>query len=193
MLTDTCSLEREPTLLAITQLHDVEEDIWSPTYGLKGKLDATVQILISSPATLLTQTRTMATHPTPLEIKTGRAIAGIEHRAQTLLYTLLASDRYATHIPVGLLYYTQSEEVVKVPANRNEIRALLVQRNLLAGFVVRNQGRTRKGGKKGEVDIEEPFLPATIDSERVCGRCYALDTCMLYRKVCFFNFSYSSI
>ena len=184
MLTDTYSLEREPTLLAITQLHDVEEDIWSPTYGLKGKLDATVQILISSPATLPTQTRTMATHPTPLEIKTGRAIAGIEHRAQTLLYTLLASDRYATHIPAGLLYYTQSEEVVKVPANRNEIRALLVQRNLLAGFVVRNQGRTRKGGKKGEVDIEEPFLPATIDNERVCGRCYALDACMLYRKVC---------
>lgn len=177
-------------LLAITQLHDVEEDIWSPTYGLKGKLDATVQVLISSPLTLPTHARRTITHPTPLEIKTGRAIAGIEHRAQTLLYTLLASERYATHIPAGLLYYTQSEEVVKVPVNRNEVRALLAQRNLLAGFVVRrSQGRTGKSGKRAEVDIEEPFLPATIDSERVCGRCYALDTCMLYRKVSFFIFS----
>lgn len=123
--------------MAITQLHDVEEDIWSPTYGLKGKLDATVQALISSPPSLPTQTRSTTTHPTPLEIKTGRAIAGTEHRAQTLLYTLLASERYATPVPAGLLYYTQSEEVVKVPANRNEIRALLAQRNLLAGFVVR--------------------------------------------------------
>lgn len=177
--------------MAITQLHDVEEDIWSPTYGLKGKLDATVQALISSPPSLPTQTRSTTTHPTPLEIKTGRAIAGTEHRAQTLLYTLLASERYATPVPAGLLYYTQSEEVVKVPANRNEIRALLAQRNLLAGFVVRrSRGRTGKSGKKREVDIEEPFLPATLDSERVCGRCYALDTCMLYRKVCSFNFSY---
>lgn len=169
-------------MLAITQLHDVEEDIWSPTYGLKGKLDATVQALISSPSTLQTR-RSTTTHPTPLEIKTGRAIAGSEHRAQTILYTLLASERYATPVPAGLLYYTQSEEVVKVPANRNEVRALLAQRNILASFVVRrSRGRTGKSGKK-EGDIEEAFLPATIDSERACGRCYALDTCMLYRKV----------
>jgi DNA replication ATP-dependent helicase Dna2 len=31
--------------------------------------------------------------------------------------------------------------------------------------------------------MEEPFLPPTIDDERTCKRCYALDTCMLYRKV----------
>ncbi|KAG6839628.1 hypothetical protein H0H87_000364 [Tephrocybe sp. NHM501043] len=28
----------------------------------------------------------------------------------------------------------------------------------------------------------EPFLPPTIDNERVWKRCYALDICMLYRK-----------
>lgn len=30
----------------------------------------------------------------PLEIKTGRSIGGVRHRAQTLLYTLLMQDRY---------------------------------------------------------------------------------------------------
>jgi hypothetical protein len=31
---------------------------------------------------------------------------------------------------------------------------------------------------------EEPFLPPMID-ERACNKCYALDTCMLFRKVRF--------
>lgn len=30
----------------------------------------------------------------PLELKTGRSISGMEHRAQTMLYTLMMSDRY---------------------------------------------------------------------------------------------------
>ena len=68
----------------------------------------------------------------------------------------------------------------------NEIRGLIGVRNLLAGFVVRrgSAGRGRESGRKekGEV-MEEPFLPPTIDDERACKRCYALDACMLYRKV----------
>lgn len=30
----------------------------------------------------------------PFEIKTGRMVGGIEHRAQTMLYTILVSERY---------------------------------------------------------------------------------------------------
>ncbi|OAX34925.1 hypothetical protein K503DRAFT_409957 [Rhizopogon vinicolor AM-OR11-026] len=37
ILTNTRSSADQNSLLAISQLHDVEEDIWSPTYGLKGK------------------------------------------------------------------------------------------------------------------------------------------------------------
>lgn len=164
---------------------------------MKGKLDATVQALVSIPsaptramfkASALKKDNT-TTYPTPLEIKTGRAIAGTEHRAQTLLYTLLASARYATPVPSGLLYYTQSEEVVRIPQGRNEIRGLIGGRNLLAGYIVR-RGRSKSGNdcKKGgeeEVGTEEPFLPPTIDDDRTCKRCYALDACMLYRKVFF--------
>ncbi|KAN0081509.1 DNA replication factor Dna2, partial [Tylopilus felleus] len=40
ILTNTRAAANQNTLLAITSLHDIEEDIWSPTYGLKGKLDA---------------------------------------------------------------------------------------------------------------------------------------------------------
>jgi len=63
---------------------------------------------------------------------------------------------------------------------RNELRGLIGGRNLLAGYIVR---RGQVGRGKGEIEVEEPFLPPTLDDERTCKRCYALDTCMLYRKV----------
>ena len=106
----------------------------------------------------------------------------------------------------GLLFYTQSEggEIVRVPRGRNEIRGLMSARNEMASYMWR---RVRKGKSRAmemdmEVDIEdaslgvsnhnpppidvgvedEPFLPPPIDDERACKRCYALDTCLLFRK-----------
>jgi DNA replication ATP-dependent helicase Dna2 len=121
----------------------------------------------------------------PFEIKTGRSVAGMEHRAQTMLYTLLAAERYGVEVPSGLLYYTQSEEVVRVPQSRNELRALIGARNEMASYM------TRRNTHSKEQEIEEPFLPPTIDDERLCKRCYAVDTCMLFRKVCSSFFSTS--
>ena len=96
ILTNTRSSADQNSLLAISQLHDVEEDIWSPTYGLKGKLDATVQAVIAE-STIdkdVKKEPQLSIHTMPFEIKTGRSIAGMEHRAQTMLYTLLAAERY---------------------------------------------------------------------------------------------------
>jgi hypothetical protein len=36
----------------------------------------------------------MEDRPMPFEIKTGRAVGVMEHRAQTMLYTLLMEERY---------------------------------------------------------------------------------------------------
>lgn len=40
-------------------------------------------------------------------------------------------------------------------------------------------------GDEAEAEPEEdrPLLPAPIDEERSCKRCYAVDACMLFRKV----------
>ncbi|OAX37312.1 Dna2-domain-containing protein [Rhizopogon vinicolor AM-OR11-026] len=178
ILTNTRSSANQNSLLAISQLHDVEEDIWSPTYGLKGKLDATVQAVIAESTIdkYVKKEPQLSIHIMPFEIKTGRSVAGMEHRAQTMLYTLLAAERYGVEVPSGLLYYTQSEEVVRVPQSRNELRALIGARNEMAAYMMRRNTH----GK--EQEIEEPFLPPTIDDERLCKKCYALDTCMLFRK-----------
>ncbi|KAI0262628.1 Dna2-domain-containing protein [Gloeopeniophorella convolvens] len=172
VLSDTRAARGETALLAIRTLHDVEEDIWSPTYGLKGKLDASVEAVVapdSGPSVV---------HPAPFEIKTGRAVAGLEHRAQTMLYTLLMQERYGEPVDRGLLYYTQSEEVISVPASRLEMRALVAVRNTIAEWMARRF----RGFGRARLDQGRRFLPPTIDSERLCGRCFALDACMLYRR-----------
>jgi DNA replication ATP-dependent helicase Dna2 len=125
--------------------------------------------------------------PKPFEIKTGRPVVSLEHRAQTMLYTLLTEERYGADVSSGLLFYTQSEEVVRVPAARNDVKGLIAARNEMAVYMMR---RTQKSNHRSTGDgtrvpeTAEPFLPPTIDDQRVCKRCYALDTCMLYRKVC---------
>ncbi|KAH6910014.1 DNA replication factor Dna2-domain-containing protein [Coprinopsis sp. MPI-PUGE-AT-0042] len=125
--------------LAIKRVHEVEEDIWSPKYGLKGKLDVTLEVVVDEEGrgaglpvapsgvsrtgffkagkqTTLPSMKPLQSHPRPFEIKTGRSIGGMEHRAQTMLYTLLASERYGVEVDKGLLFYTQSDsgEIVQV-------------------------------------------------------------------------------
>ncbi|THH11174.1 hypothetical protein EW146_g8137 [Bondarzewia mesenterica] len=184
ILSNTRASKDQTSLLAISHLHDVEEDIWSPAYGLKGKLDASVEAIITPSVPPSTSSLSSSSRPVPFEIKTGRSTAGMEHRAQTMLYTLLMSERYCAPVEEGLLYYTQSEEVISVPAGRHEVRALIRVRNSIADSMARRfEEGYGSGGPDGTGDAEgSSFLPETIDDERICGRCFALDACMLYRK-----------
>ena len=198
--------------LALTALHDVEEDIWSPTYGLKGKVDASVQVLIEQkkeattsklschkPGNSDTRIWTM-----PFEIKTGRSTGLSEHRAQTMLYTLLMAERYGAllllcsfpvldfdyalvgvEVPSGLLYYTQSGELMNVSVVRNELKDLIMARNELASYMMRKRGNGQ--GEDSMKPAARAFLPPTIDDDYKCSRCYVVDGCLLYRKVSSFH------
>lgn len=73
--------------MSVNKLLDVEEHVWSPMYGLKGNIDATVQVTMKDGVKSDTLT-------VPFEIKTGKNSSSATHRAQTALYTLLVSDRY---------------------------------------------------------------------------------------------------
>ena len=192
--------------LAITQLHGVEEEIWAPRYGLKGKVDASLQVCIdectepdrSGQRKLTPRHRTTST-VMPFEIKTGLAVAGMEHRAQTMLYSLLIAERYGSSSSDlaasslaslrgagGLLFYTQLEELVRVPSGWNEVRGLIMARNELASYLARSRQEievTTRTGSQKNVNQSKSILPPTIDQRRLCERCYASDACMLYRKV----------
>lgn len=75
--------------ISINKLLDVEEHVWSPMYGMKGNIDATVQIAMKDDE----GQRTLVV---PLELKTGKNTSNTSHRAQTALYTLLLADRYGS-------------------------------------------------------------------------------------------------
>ncbi len=75
--------------IAINKILDIEENIWSPMFGVKGKVDATVQSVSK------TQQGQYKTIVAPLEVKTGKR-QNMSHRAQTSLYNILLSDRYGS-------------------------------------------------------------------------------------------------
>ncbi|CAD0023423.1 unnamed protein product [Aureobasidium pullulans] len=128
----------------ITKLLDVEEHVWSPTYGLKGNIDATVQVRMEDELGQRALT-------VPFEVKTGRNTTNTSHRAQTALYTLLLSDRYDLDVIYGLLYYMENSSVTRIPAIRHELRHMIMQRNELACYV------------QSQITIGEPIV---ISSEK---------------------------
>ena len=88
-------------------------------------------------------------------------------------------------MPSGLLYYTQSEEIMRVMTPRNELKGLIMARNELASYMMRKRvGRIAGEGSGGPTG--RPFLPPTLDDDYKCSKCYVVDGCMLYRKVLYF-------
>jgi len=82
--------------LCINKILDIEENIWSPMFGLKGKIDASVQVVVKTSKKYgEAEIRTLTV---PFELKTGKKSNVISHRAQTMLYTLLMTDRYGKAI-----------------------------------------------------------------------------------------------
>lgn len=146
-------------IMSINKLLDVEEHVWSPEYGLKGNIDATVQVVMQDDLGERVLT-------VPFEIKTGKNSSSSSHRAQTALYTLLLSDRYDVEIAYGILYYLETSEINRIPAIRHEIRHMVMKRNELACYV-----------------RERLELPPMLREDHKCNKCYAQESCFLYHKL----------
>jgi DNA replication ATP-dependent helicase Dna2 len=160
-MADHCGSSDAKPKVCVNKVLDIEEHVWSPTYGLKGNIDATVQVRIEEDPDVPPKTLIV-----PLEVKTGKNTSLVNHRAQTMLYTLLMSDRYDVDVKCGMLYYVDAKESIRVRALRNEIRGLIMGRNELAKWI-----KSREG------------LPEMLKSPRDCKNCYASDSCLVYHKV----------
>ncbi|RYP17541.1 hypothetical protein DL767_010001 [Monosporascus sp. MG133] len=145
--------------MCVSKLLDVEEHVWSPMYGMKGNIDATVQVTMMDGVHRRTLT-------VPFEVKTGKN-ATSNHQAQTSLYNLLLSDRYDIEIAYGILYYMETSQTIRIPTVRNELRHMIMQRNQLACYV-------------RERSVQ---LPPMKRSTNACGRCYAKVPCFIYHKL----------
>ncbi|KAJ5810103.1 uncharacterized protein N7503_002321 [Penicillium pulvis] len=145
--------------LSISKLLEVEEHVWSPMYGLKGNIDATVQVACNSE-------NGKKNLVVPLELKTGKRDTNQGHRAQTALYTLLLSDRYDINVTFGLLYYLELNKTFSIRGIRHEILQMVQVRNRLAVYI-----------------REKLQLPPMLKRARMCNRCYAKTPCLIYHKL----------
>lgn len=181
--------------LVITDVHDIEELIWSPVLGLKGKIDATVHFRVDG----------VDSGVGIFELKTGSSMgySGVSHAAQVALYNLLMSDRYDQHVNHGLISYVRYQEALKAvredeersnstgdriglsqtPASfdqgaknksvrptRSEVVGLIMQRNSLASYL--------------RFDASVKHLPPTIKGrENLCAKCFASDNCLIQHKL----------
>ncbi|PCG96179.1 Dna2/Cas4, domain of unknown function DUF83 [Penicillium occitanis (nom. inval.)] len=145
--------------LSINKLLEVEEHVWSPMYGLKGNVDATVQVAYNDDGDQKTLT-------IPLEVKTGKKDTSHSHRAQTSLYTLLLSDRYDIEVTFGLLYYLEMKKMFRIRGIRHELLQMIQERNRLAGFI-----------------REKMELPPMIQRKHLCNQCYSKTACFVYHKL----------
>lgn len=78
---------------------------------------------------------------------------------------MLSSD-LDVDIIYGILYYTETSEISRIPAVRHELIHMVMQRNELASYV-----RQR---------LE---LPPMLKNPHLCGKCYAQTACFLYHKL----------
>lgn len=71
----------------------MEENLWVPEFGIKGKVDITVKTKYDGKLKIM-----------PIELKTGRASGSAEHRGQVILYVIMMAE-LGMDVDSGLLLY----------------------------------------------------------------------------------------
>ncbi|XP_067672136.1 DNA replication ATP-dependent helicase/nuclease DNA2-like [Haliotis asinina] len=155
----------------VVKVHDIEENIWSPRFGVKGKIDMTVQVEFPKAAQ---QKKKVL----PLELKTGRPTFSIEHKGQVTLYSMMMSDRREDP-EEGLLLYLKEPVMTKVAVKGDNKRGLIQLRNELAYYV---KQQVKKSVENGHVTYQYGHLPKPINNHRSCSKCPQLLNCAVYQR-----------
>ncbi|XP_076435197.1 DNA replication ATP-dependent helicase/nuclease DNA2-like [Babylonia areolata] len=163
---------REAGDISVVQIHDIEETIWSPRIGVKGKIDMTVEVEMGKAGARKRKVL-------PLELKTGKASYSVEHKGQVTLYSMMMCDR-RENPGEGLLLYLKHNDMDTVPVRPENTRGLLQLRNEMAYYLSRQVKTSR--GEGGEVVHQLGCLPSPINSQRSCSKCPQLVNCALYQR-----------
>ncbi|XP_069651860.1 DNA replication ATP-dependent helicase/nuclease DNA2 isoform X1 [Haliaeetus albicilla] len=153
----------------IVDILDIEENIWSPRFGLKGKIDVTARVKIHHQSGV--QSRIM-----PLELKSGKESNSIEHRSQVILYTLLNLERRVDP-EAGFLLYLKTGTMYPVSGARMDRRELMKLRNHVAFYLMHSTYKSAVGRQHSQLAA----LPPVIDSQ-ACKYCSQIHNCFLYSR-----------
>ncbi|KFV40910.1 DNA replication ATP-dependent helicase/nuclease DNA2, partial [Tyto alba] len=155
--------------IEIVDILDIEENIWSPRFGLKGKIDVTARVKIHRRTGV--QSRIM-----PLELKSGKESNSIEHRSQVILYTLLNLERRVDP-ESGFLLYLKTGTMYPVSGARMDRRELMKLRNHVAFYLMHSTHKPAMG-KHSQLAA----LPPVIDDSQACKYCSQIHNCFLYSR-----------
>ncbi|GMR37101.1 hypothetical protein PMAYCL1PPCAC_07296, partial [Pristionchus mayeri] len=150
----------------IREIHDIEENIWMPAIGLKGKIDVSLEVDATthdSPFSHSTQHWLL-----PLELKTGKSSASADHAGQVLMYTMMLAHRYSLPIHEGRLLYLKDGITRRVMPRSAELKGIISRRNDVASFI--------------GVGSSYKKLPAPRSETRFCTKCDYASACTLYGK-----------
>ncbi|XDV50215.1 hypothetical protein PO909_019314 [Leuciscus waleckii] len=157
----TCSM-------TVTDFVDIEENIWCPSFGLKGKIDVTAGVRIHR------RGRKPIERIVPLELKTGKESNSIEHRSQVILYTLMSSARRCDP-EAGFLIYLKTGSLHPVVGNHMDRRELIKIRNSLAHHIGNNLIKMEGGSQMAP-------LPAMVSDQQACKYCPQKRNCAVYNR-----------
>ncbi|XP_035516022.1 DNA replication ATP-dependent helicase/nuclease DNA2-like [Morone saxatilis] len=156
------------TVVTVTELADIEENVWSPRFGLKGKIDVTARVRIQRRSH-----RTLEEKTVPLELKTGKESNSIEHRSQVILYTLMSLERYNPE--AGFLLYLKTGNLHPVVPTHMDRRELLKLRNTLVHYI-------HNCVEKEEKQSRLSRLPDILTNRQTCQYCPQKRNCALYER-----------
>uniref|UniRef100_A0A8C8AGL0 DNA replication ATP-dependent helicase/nuclease n=1 Tax=Otus sunia TaxID=257818 RepID=A0A8C8AGL0_9STRI len=156
--------------IEIVDILDIEENIWSPRFGLKGKIDVTARVKIHRQSGV--QSRIM-----PLELKSGKESNSIEHRSQVILYTLLNLERRVDP-EAGFLLYLKTGTMYPVSGTRMDRRELMKLRNHVAFYLTHSTYKSAVGKEHSQLAA----LPPVIDDSQACKYCSQIHNCFLYSR-----------
>ncbi|KAJ8712978.1 hypothetical protein PYW08_008282 [Mythimna loreyi] len=165
----------------IDKILDIEENLCCPKLGLKGKIDATVQVTIH-------ERNGRKKEVVPLELKSGKASMSAEHRGQLVLYGMMLNlqncEDPTQAAQRGLLLYLKDRvELREVSCGYPERRDLVMLRNQLVQYLTPSP---QDVDPENLVDIEEASvllqqkLPEPVDHHNACAKCPYLTLCSLH-------------
>lgn len=150
----------QQALFSVNNVLDVEENIWSPMFGIKGMVDVTLEGSVKR----CTNGAKPGKYLIPMEIKSGRE--HLSHHAQSSLYALLFKDRYDIDVKSFLLLYTKEKLLKLNDISQSDLKSLINLRNRITKYL--------------KDDTRE--LPEII-RQSICDRCDVQKSCMTINKI----------
>ena len=150
----------------ITRTQDIEENIWLPKLGMKGRVDATLEVTVNSKRKIM-----------PLEIKTGKPSFSVEHKGQIILYIMMMALT-GQDTDTGLLLYLRENYMQEIKSGHSERRDLILLRNTLANYFACKP--VEKLDLSSESDWQTLELPEPINHHSACSKCTYNALCCTY-------------